>query len=298
MGTEEPATVRPDVWTVQRILQWTIGFLKDKGVESPRLEAELLLAHARKCPRIRLYTDFENEVSEEERGRMREYVQRRSKREPLAYIVGSREFYGRAFELRPGVLIPRPETETLIDVCLEQLPKDQPLRLVEVGVGSGCISVTLARQRTLAHVIGTDVSAVAVEISTANSERHEVSDRVRILPGDCLAPIIATGERGFDAIVSNPPYIRNDERTILAPEIVDHEPAEALFSGEDGLDVTRRLIQDSFDLLRPGGFLAIELDPKQCEEASRLLTERGFEQVQVVKDLNGAERVVLAFRPC
>ncbi|MEN9557155.1 MAG: Release factor glutamine methyltransferase, partial [Planctomycetota bacterium] len=129
-----------DRWTVQRILEWTAGFLKQKGVESPRLEAELLLAFARKCPRIRLYTDFTEPLSDEQRAVMRELVQRRAKREPLAYLVGTREFYGRSFEVGPGVLIPRPETETLIDVCLERIPSDTASHVVEVGFGSGCIS--------------------------------------------------------------------------------------------------------------------------------------------------------------
>ncbi|MBL8815317.1 MAG: peptide chain release factor N(5)-glutamine methyltransferase [Planctomyces sp.] len=296
MGTEEPTTVRTDVWTVQRILQWTIGFLKEKGVESPRLEAELLLAHARNCLRIRLYTDFESVVTDEERAKMREYVQRRARREPLAYIVGSKEFYGRNFEVRPGILIPRPETETLIDVCLEQIPKDAPTRLLEVGVGSGCIAITLARQRPEVSVVATDISPIAIEVATLNSERHEVQPRIRILQGNCLQPIRSLNEPLFDGLVSNPPYIREDERSILAPEVAQHEPAEALFSGEDGLDVTRQMINESAEVIRPGGFIALELDPKQCEEVSELLKQSGYERIQIIKDLNGAERIVLAFR--
>ena len=282
-----------DRWTVQRILEWTAGFLKQKGVESPRLEAELLLAFARKCPRIRLYTDFTEPLSDEQRAVMRELVQRRAKREPLAYLVGTREFYGRSFEVGPGVLIPRPETETLIDVCLERIPSDTASHVVEVGFGSGCISITLARQRPQCHVTATDISSTAMSIASRNADRHAVTDRVVLMQGDCLEPLLKSGVQ-FDGLVSNPPYIREDERDSLQPEVAVHEPAEALFAGTDGLDVVRRLIQQAPGILKPGAFLALELDPSQCAEVTALVSTAGFTAARVHRDLAGLDRIVEA----
>ncbi len=280
-----------DVWTVRRILEWTTGFLKQKGVDSPRLEAELLLAHARQCQRIRLYTDIDDALSESERIQMRESVQRRAKREPLAYIIGTREFYGRSFEVGSGVLIPRPETETLVDVCLEHIPKDQPRTVVEVGFGSGCIAITIARQRPLCHVTATDLSERAMEIATRNVQKLEVTDRVTLLSGDVLEPLLADGVL-FDGLISNPPYICDDERESLQPEVAQHEPAEALFAGKDGLDIVRRIAADSSKILKRGAFIALELDPAQCEVVTALLKSSGFAHTEIRRDLSGNPRIV------
>lgn len=278
-------------WTVQRILEWTATFLKQKGVESPRLEAELLLAHARKCPRIRLYTDFTELLTDGERAIMRELVQRRAKREPLAYIVGTREFYGRSFEVGAGVLVPRPETETLVDVCLERIPKEADREILEVGFGSGCVCITIARQRPLCCVVATDISAAAMEIASKNMEKHGVSKNVTLLSGDVLDPVKDHGRR-FDGLVSNPPYIRDGERAGLEPEVALHEPEDALFSGADGLNVVRKIVQQAPAVLKPGAFIAMELDPSQCEQVAAMLKTSGFTDVAIRRDLSGNERVV------
>ncbi len=306
MGTEQPsaadASSNADVWTVQRILEWTTGFLKQKGIESARLEAELLLAHARQCQRIRLYTDFDAIVTDDQRGRMREMVQRRAKREPLAYLIGSREFYGRSFEVGHGVLIPRPETETLIDVCLEYLPRDAPQLMAEVGFGSGCISITLARQCPQLEILATDISEAALKFASSNVRRHDVGDRVQLMTGDCLQPV-AEGLRQqqelrkLDGLVSNPPYIREDEMAGLQPEVGQHEPHSALVAGKDGLDVVRRIISESPALLRAGGFVALELDPAQCDVVVSLMETAGFTQVGIRRDLSGNDRVVYGRMP-
>ena len=177
-----------DGWTIQRILEWTTGFLRQKGIESPRVEAELLLAFARKCPRIRLYTDFQILLTEHERSTMRELVQRRARREPLAYLIGSREFYGRSFEVGPAVLIPRPETETLVDVCLELIPQSTSIRIGEVGAGSGCISISLALQRPAANIAASDISEQALQIAQRNAQKHGVADRIHFAHGSALQP--------------------------------------------------------------------------------------------------------------
>ena len=291
MSTSGNQPANADVWTVKRILEWTAGFLKQKDVESPRLEAELLLAHARQCPRIRLYTDFDAELTEAQRAQMRESVQRRAKREPLAYIIGSREFYGRTFEVGQGVLIPRPETETLIDICLERIPKAEPRCLVEVGFGSGCIAITIARQRPLCKVIATDVSDRAMEIATRNVQKLEVTGHVTLLAGDVLQPLLAGGPQ-FDGLVSNPPYIRDDERSSLQPEVAQHEPSEALFAGSDGLNIVRRIVVDAPKVLKPGAFIVLEVDPAQCETVASLLTSAGFQSINIRRDLSGNDRIV------
>lgn len=297
MGKDKPQSAVPaETWTIQRILEWTTGFLKQKGVESARLEAELLLAHARHCQRIHLYAHFEDVVPEDQRTRMREMVQRRAKREPLAYIVGSKEFYGRNFEVGQGVLIPRPETETLVDVCLDYMPKEAAPRLIEVGFGSGCIAVTLARQRTRCRVTATDQSPAAMEFARRNVLKSGVADRVELLEGDCLLPLRDADAASFDGLVSNPPYIRQDEMATLQPEVGLHEPHAALVSGIDGLDLVRRIVADAPRLLKPGGFLAMELDPAQCAIVAELLRSSGFDAVRMTRDLSGRERVVHAVR--
>lgn len=286
-----------DGWTVQRILEWTTGFLRQKGIESPRVEAELLLAFARKCPRIRLYTDFQTLLTEHERSTMRELVQRRARREPLAYLIGAREFYGRSFEVGPAVLIPRPETETLVDVCLELIPQSTPTRICEVGAGSGCISISLALQRTATVIAASDISEQALQIAQRNAQKHGVTERIRFALGSALQPFLNDPEL-LDGIVSNPPYIRDDEKDSLAPEIRDHEPPQALYAGTDGLDVVRLILNHAPQKLKSGGFIAFELDPSQCPLVCQLLLNCGCSDIQTHTDLAGLNRVVSArFQP-
>lgn len=290
----EPASSTDDVWTVQRILQWTTSFLQQKNVESPRLESELLLAHARGCQRIRLYTDFESPLTDDERNKMREFVRRRANREPLAYITGKREFYGRDFHVGTGVLVPRPDTETLVDVCLDYLPKDRPLSVCEVGFGSGCISITLAKQRPQLKLVASDISADAMQFAEQNVELHDVGQQVQLVAGNAFEPIAELNAGLFDGIVSNPPYIRDDEMAELAPEVIKYEPSLALVSGEDGLDLIRQLIQQAPTHLKPGGWMALELDPAQSDEVAALFTKNGFQKPCIHNDLGGQDRVVAA----
>ncbi len=285
-----------DVWTVQRILQWTADFLQQKEVESPRLEAELLLAHARNCQRIRLYTDFETPLADDERARMRDFVKRRAGREPLAYITGRKEFYGRDFAVGSGVLVPRPETETLIDVCLEHIPKHQVVKVCEVGFGSGCIAVTLAKQCSGVSVSATDVSRHAMNFATENVGSHDVGQQVTLSAGDGFSPLPDEMAGQFDGIVSNPPYIREDEMATLSPEVAVHEPLEALVSGADGLVLVRRLIVEALHWLTDDGWMVLEVDPAQCETVAGLFKTAGFLKTTIHRDLSGNDRVVSAKR--
>lgn len=286
-----------DVWTVQRILQWTTDFLEERRVESPRLEAELLLAHARDCQRIHLYADYNEPLTNDERTRMREFVRRRAAREPLAYITGRREFYGRDFHVGAGVLIPRPETETLVDVCLELIPDDELATICEIGFGSGCVAVTIALQRKRASLVATDVSENAAKFAAENIATHGVEGRVQLLIGDTFKPVAEAPTEQFDGIVSNPPYVREDELSGLAPEIAQHEPIEALVSGPDGLTVIRRIVANAGAHLKPGGWIAIEIDPAQNAVLEAVFTEAGFIDFSTRVDQFGIPRVVSARKP-
>ena len=283
------------VWTIQRILAWTTEYLSGRGIESARLESELLCAHARQCQRIHLYTDFDVPMTESERARMREYVQQRASREPLAYITGQREFYGRSFEVGTGVLIPRPETETLIDLALEQIPDDEPSHFAEVGFGCGCVAITLAMQKSQCRITACDVSEVCLEYARRNAVIHKVMDRVQFVHGDGVGAICEQlGAVRCDGLVSNPPYVCDHELESLQPEVSDHEPRRALVSGADGLNLIRQLIPQSASLLRPGGWIGLECDPAQCEPVSQLMTEAGILDPQVHRDYRGVDRIVTA----
>lgn len=290
----EPQAAADDVWTVQRILQWTTKFLHDKGVESSRLEAELLLAHARQCQRIHLYTTLDEALSDSERAAMRGFVKRRAAREPLAYITGLREFYGRQFEVGSGVLVPRPETETLIDVCLDLIPRDSNGLVAEVGFGSGCISLTLAKQRPQLQIVAGDTSQEAMQFAAKNAARHDVGERLQWQTADGVSGLRLPDDKPVLGIVSNPPYIRADELPGLAPEVRIHEPTTALVSGEDGLDLIRRLIPEAATVLSPGGWMVLESDPAQCVTICGLFEQAGFQSNQIHKDLNGSDRIVSA----
>jgi len=284
-----------DVWTVERILGWTTDYLAKVGVDSARLEAELLCAHARDCQRIRLYTDYDVPLSDAERARMREFVQRRAAREPLSYITGRREFYGRNFEVGPGILIPRPETETLIDLVLDQIPDDRPSLFAEVGFGSGCIAITLAVQKPLCQIIASDISEVCCEYALRNATTYGVDDRIQFIQGNGLQAVLAMqGENECDGFVSNPPYVCDHELAGLAPEVSQHEPSSALVSGSDGLDLIRELIPDAQKLLNSGGWLGLECDPAQCDEVSRLMLESQLQHVAIHRDFRDVNRIVTA----
>lgn len=293
----EPAASTDDVWTVQKILQWTTDFLQSKGVESARLEAELLLAHARNCQRIHLYTDFEIPLTADQRVRMRDFVKRRAAREPLAYITGQREFYGRDFAVGKGVLVPRPETETLVDVCLENIPREVPMQIGEVGFGSGCVAITLAKQRPAVSIWASDISDAAFQFASTNIDKFSVGNQVTLIKGSGLTAFRATAPDRFHGIVSNPPYVRSDEMPGLSPEVRDHEPSEALVSGLDGLDLIRSLISDAPEFLLPQGWMALEVDPAQCEPVSQLFVDAGFEHPRIRRDLFGQDRIVEARLP-
>ena len=285
-------------WTVGRLLQWTADFLKSRGADSPRLDAEILLAEALGCQRIQLYTAFEEVPNEEKRTAFRALVRQRADGTPVAYLVGRREFYSLSFKVGPGVLIPRPETE-LIVVTLLDLVKQRtdcsPPRIADVGTGSGILAVTVAKHLPAAQVVATDTSTVALGIAAENARQHGVAERVQWIECDLLTGIAA--EPTFDFIVSNPPYVSTAEYEKLPPDVKNFEPREALLAGPQGTEVIERLLLQAAGRLRPGGQLLIEISPMIHTAVQALLAAAtGWQPGPTVKDLARLPRVVQARR--
>ncbi|REJ70881.1 MAG: peptide chain release factor N(5)-glutamine methyltransferase [Planctomycetota bacterium] len=282
-------------WTVRRVLEWTTGYLKEHGSETPRLDAEVLLAHAKGCPRIHLYTSYDETLPEAVRASMREMVKRRAEAEPVAYLVGHREFFGLDFQVTRDVLIPRPDTETLVVEALEALKPLSSPRVLDIGTGSGCIAVAIAANNPVAQVTAVDASAAALDVARRNVEHHRLADRVRILESDLFAAIANSDP--FDLIVSNPPYVADGEMDQLQPDIRLHEPHSALVAGPDGLNVIRSIIEQAPARLRPEGALLLECSPEQAAEIQSLFAAcPQYEQIRVIEDLAGRPRVVAARR--
>ncbi len=282
-------------WTVLELLRWTTSHFQDKGIEGARLDAECLLAHALGTSRIKLYVDFEKPVMAEERARFRELVRRRAAdRVPVSQLLGEKEFWSLPLRVTSDVLTPRPDTETLVSGILDRLPeRDGEYRILEIGTGSGAIALALAHERPKAKVVATDISPSALQIAEENAEKLQLRERVSFVEGDLYGPVSG---QWFDAVVSNPPYVARSEAASLPPELA-HEPEVALFAGEDGLEVLRPLVARVGEVLQPGGWLAVELDPRQVEPVRASCLANGLEEAEVLRDLARRDRVVVARRP-
>lgn len=278
-------------WTIESILRVTREFFASKGIDSARLDAELLLMAVVGVERVQLYTQFDRPLSVEEEDRYRELVRRRGRLEPVAYILGYQEFYGRRFKVSPAVLIPRPETEHLIDAVLEWARRTPVRRVLDVGTGSGCISVTLAAEIPGVSVVATDVSRDALAVARMNAQDMGVGPMIEWLETD-LYPDRA---ESFDVIVSNPPYVAEGDPELEVP-VERFEPALALFGGQDGLDMLRRLLHGMPERLATPGLFAAELGAGQAGSVERLLgndLDSGDSTTRFVEDLQGHRRVVL-----
>jgi len=278
-----------ETWTVRSLLSWAREWLAKKGVESPRLDAELLLASALGCDRVRLYIDADKPLSAEELARFKPLIQRRGAREPVAYILGVKEFYGRAFAVPRGVFIPRPETELLVQLALASLEKEQPARALDLCAGSGAVGVTIAAERPRMEVDLVDVSEAAVAAARRNAQEH-AGGRAHVYAGDLFAALPAPVR--YHVITANPPYVPSMDGRQLAPDILEHEPHLALFAGEGGLAVIRRIVAGLGEWLVPDGLFATEIDPPQAASVSDLLREAGLTHVRVERDLAGLDRHV------
>ncbi len=278
-------------WTVQRIIQWTTEHFQKKGLDNPRLEAEVLLAHLLEMDRMGLYLNFDRPLKEEERTAYREMIQRRQAWEPSAYIVGTKEFWSLRFTVSPECLIPRPETEHLVEEAV-RIGKGliPPLRILEIGQGCGAVAIALATELGEAQIVATDISPGACSLAQANAARHGVSGRIKFVIGD-LFPV---GEEPFGLICSNPPYIPTAEVLQLAPEVRDYEPLTSLDGGEDGLLFFRRIAQGASAFLVAGGWLLLEMGQGQAPQVEALLKEQGFAQIDLIPDHAGVKRVIKA----
>jgi len=281
-----------DVWTIAKLMEAAEKSMRAKEIEEPRLDTQILLAHVLTCPRIQLYIRSEEPASDTVRAEFRTLVRKRLDGMPVAYIVGEREFFRLSLEVSPAVLIPRPDTETLVLEVLELVKKRTDPKIVDVGTGSGAIALSLAMQHKTAILTAVDISADALEIARRNAVRHRLESRVTFVESDLFAGL-PEGER-FDVVASNPPYIARDEFAGLDREVRDHEPHLALDGGSDGLAVYRRLIPESLGYLVDGGWLAVEIGSTQHAEVSDLFerTER-FADVRMVRDGAGHTRVIV-----
>jgi release factor glutamine methyltransferase len=262
--------------------------------ERARQDAEALLLHVVRCERAALLVRWKEVLDAEEAASYVALLERRLAGEPIQYITGETEFYGLPFHVTREVLIPRPETEHLVEKALELAVGFQALRIVDVGAGSGAIAISLACKLPQAAVTAIDLSSPALAIAHENAERNGVSGRIRFLRGDLLAPV---KDEQFEIVVSNPPYVPAGDRASLAVEVREFEPPLALFAGGDGLDVYRRLIPAAFATLTPGGFVALEIGFGEAQAIAGLLMDAGFESIEFVPDLQNIPRVVCAQRP-
>ncbi len=288
----------PETWTVGQLLTWTEEYFDQLELDSPRLDAELLLAEALGCTRLELYTSFERPVDERERTSYRRFVERRARREPAAYILGRREFYSLTFEVTPAVLIPRPETEHLVDVAVARFEERSPEgRLLDLGTGCGNIVVAV-----LVNTVGVtsdvvDVSRAALDVAERNSRAHGVRARFRSFDGD-LFQALPADSGPYTVIVSNPPYVSEGEFPDLMPDVRAHEPRLALVDeksqSRDGLGYYREIAGSAGSWLEPGGVLAVEVGDGQSIPVQSILSRAGWRVARVVRDLGGVERVVVA----
>lgn len=283
-------------WTIGRLLNWTTDFLRERGADSPRLDAEVLLAYARGCQRIELYTAFDETANDSLRDKFRALVKERAAGKPVAYLTGRREFFSLQFEVTPDVLIPRPETELVVVRALD-IVKESPhfTAAADVGTGSGVLAVTLAKRSPQLHVTAIDVIAAALAVARRNAARHKVEERIEFFESDLFAAVPPT--RQFELIVSNPPYVKTAELATLADDVRKFEPELALDGGGEGTDVIERLLTQAAERLRPGGWLLVEIGPSIVERAEALIDQTtGLDRKPTLKDLTGLPRVVQAKR--
>ena len=294
-GADSGAPGAQDPWTIRRVIAWGTDDLKKRGSSSPRLDVELLLGLVLRLDRVHLIIEGARPLEKAELARYRELHTRRRAGEPVAYLLGQREFYGRMFQVDRRVLIPRPETELLVEVGLARTAHVAlSARVLDLCTGSGCVAITLARERPTTRVLGTDVSEGAIAVAEENATRLGAVSNCGLFVSDVFAQI--DRRLRFELITANPPYIPAPEIPGLQVDIRGFEPHLALVGGEDGLDLVRRIVAEAPAYLAKGGVLAMELASGQAPEVAALLAESGYRDVEIAKDLGGHERVVSARR--
>ncbi|MDB4940539.1 MAG: Protein-N(5)-glutamine methyltransferase PrmC [Labilithrix sp.] len=287
--TESGTTTAPRSWTIGSLVKWAVDDFRTRGIENPRLDAELLVAHALGIDRMRVILDGDRPLGGEELTRLRDLVRRRRAYEPIAYLRGTREFYGLTFRVDKRVLVPRPDTETLVDVALARSSHvSMSMRQLDLCTGSGCVAIAMARERPTAQVSASDLSEGALAVARDNALRLGAYN-LAFYMGDLFAPFAG---RRFDVITANPPYIPSGEIAELMPDVREHEPRLALDGGADGLDLVRRIVEAAPAHLVDGGVLALEIGAGEAPATAALLEARGFVDVRKDRDIARIERVV------
>ena len=284
-------------WTIQRLLNWITEFFTDKGIDSPRLSAELILSHIVGLKRIELYTQFDKPVAGEQLVRLHDLVNRAGQNEPVAYLTGKTEFYSLELNVTPDCMIPRPETELLVQRAIEFLRTRTGIQLVcDLCTGCGCIAVAIAKNFPDVRIIATDISSGALTIAAGNVEKHQLKERIKLLCGDLFEPIVPQLEAGkFDLIVCNPPYVSTAEYQKLDKNVKDYEPKIALLAGEDGIDIYRRILEKAEQFLKPDAALMLEIGYAQGPAVRELLEQTdAFAKIKIEKDPHNNDRVVTA----
>ncbi|MGB3975212.1 MAG: peptide chain release factor N(5)-glutamine methyltransferase [bacterium] len=285
-------------WTIRKLITWTAEWFKNFDIATPRLDAEILLSHTINCTRLDLYLDPDKPVTDTERAAFRSHIKRRANREPIAYIIGSKEFWGRNFSVDPRVLIPRPETETLIEAALSKIPEKAPWLVADLGTGSGCIAITIALEKPDVKVIASDISAGSIEVAKMNAFNLGASDRIMWRQGSwCTVFNSLIQPKSLDLLLTNPPYIASGELLELQPEISKYEPDIALDGGKDGLQAYKELVQEAVFWLKSGSWIIMEIGYRQGEDIKGILKEASFVSIEIIKDASGKDRVISAMKP-
>jgi release factor glutamine methyltransferase len=302
-------------WTIQKLLNWVVEYLTDKGIDSPRLSAELLLSHVLGLKRIELYTQFDKAVSKHHLDILHDLVKRAGNHEPIAYLIGKTEFYSLQLIVTPDCMIPRPETELLVERAIEFL-RTRPVRnsvtnkmtkkqefsnggtqfVCDLCTGCGCIAVAIAKNFPSARIIVTDISASALDVASQNIEKYNLKEKITLLCGDLFEPLLPQLDVDkFDLIVCNPPYVSSAEFEKLSKNVKDYEPKVALYAGEDGLNIYRRIIEKVAEFLKPDAALMLEIGYAQGPAVKELLEKIGvFAQIKIEKDPHNNDRIVTA----
>lgn len=287
----EPGSAPPKSWTIGSLVKWATDDFRARGIENPRLDAELLVAYTLKIDRMRVILDGDRPLEGAELSQLRDLVKRRRSFEPIAYLRGKREFYGLEFRVDKRVLVPRPDTETLVDAALARSTHvSMSMQQLDLCTGSGCVAVAMARQRPTASVYASDISKDALAVARENALRLGAYN-VAFFESDLFAAFREPRKR-FDVITANPPYIASAEIATLMPDVRDHEPRLALDGGVDGLDLVRRIVAEAPAHLVPGGLLAVEIGAGEAPATVALFEAHGFEDVRAHRDIARIERVV------
>ncbi|OGU56568.1 MAG: protein-(glutamine-N5) methyltransferase, release factor-specific [Ignavibacteria bacterium RBG_13_36_8] len=277
---------------VLEAIQLSTEYLEKKGIESSRINAELLLADVLKCNRLNLYLSFDRPLTEEEKNLYRELISRRGKFEPLQYILGKVEFYGLEFKVNPSVLIPRPETEILVETIVNYYKGEEKLNILDIGTGSGNIAIVLAKHLQNSNVIAIDISQEALEVAAKNAEHNGVKNNLEFCLKDIFNDEDCQDLKGFDIIVSNPPYVSIEKMKVLQKEITDYEPEDALTDKSDGFLFYKRISTIAKDILKRKGKVYFEMSIDQSAEVSEIMRSSGLKNITIIKDLQNVDRVI------